>query len=232
MNAEQIERHADFIEKVKGDRFQIFGLWRECPPDVKWAWGARTIFAYNERLGCYMMDIVFDRQTSYGDKEMLKEFAERFNKKELGLKTICDIGICASTYNGIACLTSGTGTSVMQSKTEIEHWMSYQSSHELLHGHKEFFRSVRGDGFVSGEDSDYDILCKVEDDPGIDAAYSHHVSYPNKTQPETMRPDKNKTFTLWHNGSEDSPPDTFIKANTNASHGYLYLIAYQMESNA
>jgi hypothetical protein len=240
MNKEtRAKRHAEFIEKVKGDEFQIFGLWRECPHDVKWAWGARTILTQSDRLYCYTTDYLFDRQTSYGDKELLNKFAERFKRKDFGLKTICDISVHIATGGALYELAKGNcGSSKMQEEDEIDEWLAHRSSRELMNGIEGFFETVYAKGLAPASDTEYDILKKLyawPESPSLETLYPEiDMAYEGASclgwpQGGKMAPNERRTFTLWHDGTTKHKPQTFIKADTNASHGYLYLIAYEME---
>ncbi len=50
-----------------------FGLWNECDPDAKVAWGARAISNGNH------LDIVYDRTTWHGTKSGREKFSEKLN---------------------------------------------------------------------------------------------------------------------------------------------------------
>lgn len=240
MNEQEKSDHADFIKKVQGEQDMIFGLWKECPTNVKWAWGARAILAYNDRLTCYTIDLLQDRQTGYGSKPGYEEFGKEFNQSRYGLKTICDISVHIATGGTLYDLAQGNcGSSKMQEEDEILEWLAHKSSREMQPGIEDFFSAVYNtEGLASYSDTEYEILknlyvwpeCPSQETryPKIDKAYEDTVSVP-RLGCTIMQPDEGHTFTLWHDGSRKQDPKTFIKANTNASYGYLYLIAYELE---
>ena len=239
MNEQTNSDHADFIKKVQGEQSIIFGLWKECPTNVKWAWGARAILAESDRLGCHTIDLLPDRQTGYGSKSGYEEFGKEFNESRFGLKTICDISVHIATGGDLYELAKGNcGSSKMKKEDEISEWLGHKSSREMLPGIEGFFETVYSKGLAPTYDTEYDILRKLYVwpekpsletlHPEIDRCYSGAscLGWPHGG---IMVPNEARTFTLWHDGTRKHEPKTFIKANTNASHGYLYLIAYEME---